>query len=107
MSSPILSYHLVNHCITVYNPHTLNTLSEIDAKTVLKAVWVDQKKSNAFLKKVFAFAPKDSTAIDAEQLVKKLDKSGLAALVMDAIVRIKESTDVTQRTAVQVECGPM
>ena len=66
MLSPRSSYHLVNHCNT-YNQYTLNTMSEIDAKTDLKAVWADQKKSNVFLKKVFSFAPKDSTAIDAGQ----------------------------------------
>ena len=103
MLSPRSSYHLVNHCNTVYNQYTLNTMSEIDAKTVLKAVWADQKKTNVFLKKVFSFAPKDSTAIDAEQLVKKLDKNGLASLVIDAVVRLTESMDVTQRTTVQID----
>jgi hypothetical protein len=97
------SYHLVKHCYTVYNQYTLNTMTEIDVKTVLKAVWADQKKTNAFLKKVFSFAPKDSTAIDAEQLVKKLDKNGLASLVIDAVVRLTESMDVTQRTTVQID----
>ena len=58
-------------------------MSEIDAKTatVLKAVWANQKKSNVVLKKVFSFAP-----IDAEQLVRKLDKNSLASPVIDAVV---------------------
>ena len=67
MLSPRSSYHLVNHCNTVYNQYTLNTMSEIDAKTFLKAVWADQKKSNAFLKKLFSFAPKDSVSEEVGQ----------------------------------------
>ena len=78
-------------------------MSEIDAITALEAVRADQKKANAFLKKVFSFAPKDSTTIDADQLVKKLDKIGLASLVIEAVVRLTESIDVTGRTTVQID----
>ena len=34
--------------------------------------------------------------------MKKLDKKGLASLVIDAVVQLTESMDVTQRTTAQI-----
>ena len=64
-------------------------MTENEAKTVLKVVLADQKKINAFLKKMFAYVPKDSTALEADHLAKKLDKLSLDVLyVCDVIIKI-------------------
>ena len=42
-------------------------MTENDVKTVLKVVLADQKKTTAYLKKLFVYSPKESDAIDAEQ----------------------------------------
>ena len=56
-------------------------MTENKAKAVLKVVLADQKKVNAFLKKMFAYVPKDSTALEADHLAKKLDKLSMAGLL--------------------------
>ena len=91
------------YCLVLKNHCTLNTMPENDVKTVLKAVLADQKKTNTFLQKVFAFSPKESTAIDADQLAKKLDRNSLAALLIEAVVRFQDSMDVMQKAAVQID----
>ena len=72
-------------------------------KTVLKSAWDDLKQSDAFLKKVFAHAPRGADEIEAEQLAKKLDRPGLANLLIDAIVRLQESMEVMRGTVIQID----
>ena len=91
------------YCNIVVNQYTFYTMTENDVKTVLKIVLADQKKTTAYLKKLFAYSPKESDAIDAELLAKKLDKASLAGLLIEAVQRFQGSMDVMQRAAVQID----
>ena len=78
-------------------------MSESEVNTVLKVVLADQKKINAFLKKVLAYLPKDSTALEADHLAKKLDKHSMACLLIEAVKRSMDSLDVMEKAAVQID----
>ena len=78
-------------------------MSESEVNTVLKVVLADQKKINAFLKKVLAYLPKDSTALEADHLAKKLDKHSMACLLIEAVKRSTDSLDVMEKAAVQID----
>ena len=78
-------------------------MSESEVKTVLKVVLADQKKINAFLKKVLAYLPKDSTVLEADHLAKKLDKHSMACLLIEAVKRSTDSLDVMEKAAVLID----